>query len=139
MATISVYDINLYIKNDSQLANIAGREIEIFPAMAYEDANPPFIIYVYSQGIPSVESFWFRSDTVIYGVYDTDVDRLFNIIERLIDILGKGDQISQPGGVAGTDVRILSTQVTALEMGATEERDGWYRSDLEFIIHHVKR
>jgi hypothetical protein len=139
MSVISVYDINSYIKNDEQLSNIAGREIEIFPAIAYEDVTPPFIIYVYSQGIPSVESFWFRSDSVIYGLYDNDVDRLFNMVERLMEILGRGDQIAQPGGAVGTDVRILSTQVTSVGMGAAEERDGWYRSDLEFIIHHVKR
>lgn len=139
MSTISIYDVNSYITNDSELANIAGHEIEIFPALAYEDVLPPFIIYVYSQSIPSVEAFWYRSDTVIYGIYDNDVDRLFNLTERLMEILGKGDQISQPGGVVGTDVRILSTQVTAVDMGAAEERDGWYRSDLEFIIHHVKR
>lgn len=139
MAVMSVYDVNSYIKNDFELANIAGREIEIFPAIAYEDVVPPFIIYVYSQGIPSVESFWYRSDSVIYGIYDDNVDRLFNLNERLMDILGKGDEIAQPGGVIGTDVRILSTQVTNIQMGAAEERDGWYRSDLEFIIHHVKR
>jgi hypothetical protein len=139
MASMSVYDINSYIKNDEDLLEIAGREIEIFPAMAYEDVVPPFIIYTYSQGIPSVESFWYRSDVVIYAVYDDNVDRLFNLNERIMEILGKGDQISQPGGVAGTDVRILSTQINNLQMGAAEERDGWYRSDIEFIIHHVKR
>lgn len=139
MAVISVYDINNHIKNDSELANIAGREIDIFPAIGYEDAVPPFIIYVYNQGIPNVEAFWYRSDTVIYALYDDNVDRLFNMTEKLMEILGKGDQIAQPGGVAGTNTRILSTQVVSSIMGAAEERDGWYRNDLEFIIHHVKR
>ena len=139
MSVISVYDINNYIKQDSELANIAGREIEIFPASGYEDAVPPFIIYVYSPVIPNVEAFWFRSDVVIYAIYDDNVARLFDINERIIEIFGAGDQISQPGGVVGTDTRILSTQINSVQVGAAEERDGWYRSDLEFIIHHVKR
>lgn len=139
MATISVYDINSYVKNDAGLLTIAGREMDIFPAIAYEDVLPPFIIYAYSQGIPSVEAFWYRVDSVIYAIYDDNVDRLFNIVERLMDMFGKGDQISQADGVAGTDYRILSTQVTGVEMGAAEERDGWYRADFQFAIHHVKR
>lgn len=139
MTVISVYDINNYIKQDSELANIAGREIDIFPGYGYEDAVPPFIIYAYSPNIPNVESFWFRSDVVIYAIYDDDIARLFDMNERIMEIFGAGDQIAQPGGVVGTDSRILSTQVNSIQISAAEERDGWYRADLEFIIHHVKR
>jgi hypothetical protein len=139
MTTVSVYDINAYIKNDPTISNIAGRPIDIFPTIGYENAPAPFIVYYYSPSIPDVEAFWKRADAVLYSVYDTNVVRALDIAERMIDMLAKGDQISQPNGVAGTDFRILSTELTDTALEAPEERDGWHRVNLEFLIHHVKR
>lgn len=139
MTTISVYDINTYIKNDTTISNIAGGTIDIFPAIGYEDAAAPFIVYYFSPGVPSVEAFWQRADAVLYSVYDTDVVRALDISERMIEMLAKGDEISQSGGVAGTDFRILSTELTDTALEAPEERVGWHRVNLEFLIHHVKR
>jgi hypothetical protein len=139
MTTVSVYNINSYIKSDATIANIAGKTIDIFPTIGYGNAVPPFIVYYFSPAIPNVESFWYRSDAVLYSIYDTDAVRALDLTERIIELLGKGDQISQPGGVAGTDFRILSTEITDTSLEAPEERDGWYRADLEFLIHHVKR
>jgi len=139
MTTVSVYDINTFIKNDATISNIAGGEIEIFPTIGYEDASAPFIVYYYSPSIPDVEAFWKRADAVLYSIYDTDVVRALNISERIIELLGKGDEISQANGVAGTDFRILSTELTDTALEAPEERDGWHRVNLEFLIHHVKR
>lgn len=139
MTTVSVYDINTYIKNDSTISNIAGKTIDIFPTIGYENAAPPFIVYYFSPSIPDVEAFWKRADAVLYSIYDTNVVRALDIAERMIDMLSKGDQISQSGGVAGTDYRILSTELTDTALEAPEERDGWHRVNLEFLIHHVKR
>ena len=139
MTTVSVYNINSYIQNDTTISNIAGKTIDIFPTIGYGNATPPFIVYYFSPGIPSVEAFWYRSDAVLYSIYDTNAVRALDLTERIIEMLGKGDQISQPGGVAGTDFRILSTEITDTALEAPEERDGWYRADLEFLIHHVKR
>ena len=55
MATISVYDINSFIKNDATITSIAGRTIDIFPTIGYGNADPPFIVYYYSPVIPDVE------------------------------------------------------------------------------------
>jgi len=139
MTTVSVYNINSYIQNDATISNIAGKTIDIFPTIGYGNATPPFIVYYFSPGIPNVEAFWYRSDAVLYSIYDTNAVRALDLTERIIEMLGKGDQISQPGGVAGTDFRILSTELTDTALEAPEERDGWYRADLEFLIHHVKR
>lgn len=139
MATISVYDINSFIKNDATITSIAGRTIDIFPTIGYGNADPPFIVYYYSPVIPDVESFWYRRDAVLYSIYDTDVDRVLNLGERIIELLGKGDEISQSSGVAGTNCRILSTEITDTSLEAPAERDGWYQMTLEFVIHHVKR
>lgn len=139
MSILSVYDINSFIKADSEIQTLAGKEISIFPAIAYGDEAAPFIIYYYSPIIPDVEAFWNRVDNVSYLIYDTDIDRMMNIGERIMELLGKGDQISQPGGKAGTDVRILSTVVNNAAINAPNERDGWYSMELEFDIHHVKR
>lgn len=139
MTTVSVYDINSFIKSDATISNIAGKTIDIFPTIGYGNAVPPFIVYYYSPAIPDVEAFWFRSDAVLYSIYDTNAVRAIDLSERIIEMLGKGDQISQPGGKAGTDFRILSTELTDTSIEAPAERDGWYRVDLEFLIHHVKK
>lgn len=139
MTTLSVYDINSFIKNDATVTSLVGSTINIFPTIGYGDASPPFIVYYYTPIIPSVEAFWMRSDAVLYSIYDINIERLMNISERIIDMLSKGDEISQANGVAGTDSRILSTVLTDTSLEAPNERDGWYKLDLEFVIHHVKR
>lgn len=139
MSTISVYDINAYIKDHSDITSLLGRELSIFPTIGYADETAPFVVYFFSPYIPNVEAFWSRRDVVIYEIYDTDMDRLLNIGEIIMDLLGKGDQISQPGGVAGTDVRILSTEVVSASVQGPMERDGWYMMEIQFNIHHVKR
>lgn len=139
MATLSVYDINNWIKNHPAIMALLGRQIQIFPNVGYSDENAPFLIYMFAPGTIGVENFWYRRDHVAYLIYDTDVDRMFNIGEILIDILHKGDQISQSGGVAGTDYRILSTEFVSATTDSPTDRDGWYRMDIEFIIYHVKR
>lgn len=139
MTTLSVYDINTYIKNDSDITGYVGGTINIFPTIGYENAAPPFIVYYYSPTIPDVEAFWYRSDALLYSIYDTDMVRMMDVGERVIELLSKGDQISQSGGVAGTDSRILSTELTDTSLEAPAEKNGWFRLDLEFLIHHVKR
>ena len=139
MATLGVYDINSFVSSHPSIVSLLGRSIDIFPNVGYADEKSPFMVYMFSMGIPDVEAFWHRVDHIAYLIYDTDIDRAFQIAEILIDILGKGDQISQSGGVAGTDSRILSTQLTAAYSDGPQERDGWYRMDIEFSIHHVKR
>ena len=81
---ISVYDINTFLKADTTLANIAGKTMNFFPVIGYGTESPPFVIYFYSPGIPSVESYWNRHDSILYSIYDSDVDRLFRISERMI-------------------------------------------------------
>jgi hypothetical protein len=139
MTTVSVYDINSFIKNDANITSLVGSTIDIFPTIGYGDATPPFIVYYYSPVISDVETFWHRKDAVLYSIYDVDMERMLNIGERIIELLGKGDQISQPGGVAGTDFRILSTEITDTSLEPPDERDGWYNMNLEFVIHHVKK
>lgn len=139
MSVISVYDINGYIKDHSDITTLLGRELSIFPTIGYADETAPFVVYFFSPYVPSVEAFWNRRDVVVYEIYDTDIDRLLNIGEIIIDLLSKGDQISQPGGVAGTDVRILSTEVVSTSVQGPMERDGWYMMEIQFNIHHVKR
>jgi len=139
VTTLSVYDINSFIKNDATITSLVGGVIDIFPTIGYGDASAPFMVYYYTPIIPSVEAFWMRSDAVLYSIYDINIERMMNISERIIDMLSKGDQISQSGGVAGTDSRILSTVLTDTSLESPSERDGWYKLDLEFVIHHVKR
>lgn len=134
---ISVYDINTYLTSDSELANVAGKTMNFFPVVGYGDEAAPFVIYFYSPSIPSVEAYWQRRDTIRYSIYDTDVNRLFSIGERMIYLLGRGDQIQNSGGPEPGNVRVLSTQLVTASSMEPLEKLGWYQMDLDFSILSV--
>jgi hypothetical protein len=134
---ISVYDINAHLKADSELANIAGKQMNFFPVVGYGEENPPFVIYFYNPSIPSVEAFWNRFDTIRYSIYDSDADRLFKIAERFIDILGAADTVQKQGGVAPNNVRVLSSQLLFTSVIEPIEKEGWYQMDLDFGVYSV--
>jgi hypothetical protein len=134
---ISVYSVNSYLKNDATLTSIAGKQMNFFPVIGYGTETAPFVIYYYNPGIPSVESYWNRYDTVRYSVYDSDVDRLFRISERMITLLGAGDKAGQSGGVPLSDVRVLSSQLLSTSLMEPLEKEGWYQMDLDFNIYSV--
>jgi hypothetical protein len=132
---ISVYSINTYLKADTTLANIAGKVMNFFPVIGYSTETAPFVIYYYNPHIPSVESYWNRYDAIRYSIYDSDVDRLFQISERLIKLLGEGDQIQ--GNVASSSVRVLSSQLVSSSLSEPIEKEGWYQMDLDFSLFSV--
>lgn len=132
---ISVYDINTFLKADTTLANIAGKTMNFFPVIGYGTESPPFVIYFYSPGIPSVESYWNRHDSILYSIYDSDVDRLFRISERMITLLGSGDQIQ--GDVPSSNVRVLSSRLVSSSVSEPIEKEGWYQMDLDFVLYSV--
>jgi hypothetical protein len=139
MSTISVYDINNYIKNHSRMTTLLGKTISIYPTIGYGDQTGPFIVYSFSPSIPNVEAYWMRKDYVLYTVFDTDLDKIFQISEILFDLLGKGDAINSTGGATGTDVILLSTVVEGTSLEPPVERDGWYKMRIEFCIYNVKK
>ena len=139
VSTLAIYDINSYISNHPDIIAFLGKTINIFPDIGYADEKSPYIVYMYAPSIPDIESFWYRTDHLAYLIYDTDIDRAFQIAEILINIMGKGDEIAQPNGAIGSDYRILSSKLVAAVSSGPQERDGWYRMDIEFEIHHVKR
>lgn len=135
----AIYDINEYLKSDSTLTSIAGKEMSFYPIIGDGDDNGPLVVYYINPGIPSVESWWNRYDVVEYIIFDTDIDRLLRIGERFIEILSKGDEISQPNGAIGVDTRILSTYFIDANLQEAMEKDGWFRHSISFSIHYVKR
>lgn len=132
---ISVYDVNQYLKDDSDLANIAGKTMNFFPAHGYGNEAPPFVVYFYYPFIPSVEAYWNRYDAVKYSIYDSDVDRLFQIGERIIELIGIADQIQ--GNIPSSNVRVLSTYLASSNFIEPLEKEGWYQMDLDFSIYSV--
>lgn len=132
---IAVYDINAYLKADSTLANIAGKVMSFFPAHGYGTEPAPFVVYYYYPFIPSVEAYWNRYDSIKYSIYDSDVDRLFQIGERFIELLGKADQIQ--GNVPSSNVRVLSTYLGSSNFVEPIEKEGWYQLDLDFSVYSV--
>jgi hypothetical protein len=132
---ISVYDINTFLKADSSLANIAGKTMNFFPVLGYGNEAPPFAVYFYNPSIPNVESYWQRRDSIRYCFYDSDVDRLLRISERVIDLLGSGDQIQ--GDVSSSNVRVLSSMLVASSLTEPIEKEGWYQMDLDFAVISV--
>lgn len=135
--TPAVYDLNNFIKNNSEVQQIAGRVIDFYPIIGFGDESAPFIIYFANPNIPSLESFWNRYDAITYIVYDSDIDRIFKLTEKLLELLAKGDEISQPSGVEGTSVRILSTFFVDSSLEEAIEKDGWFKMTLNFILYYV--
>lgn len=134
---ISVYDVNSYLKADTDLANIAGKVMNFFPVIGYSTEPAPFVIYYYNPRIPSVESYWNRVDSIRYSIYDSDVDRLFQISERMITLLGSGDESGKAGGVPLGNVRVLSSQLVSSALMEPLEKEGWYQMDLDFSVYSV--
>jgi hypothetical protein len=132
---ISVYSVNTYLKADTELANIAGKTMNFFPVIGYSTETPPFAVYYYNPHIPSVEAYWNRYDAIRYSIYDSDVDRLFRITERLIELMGHGDQIQ--GNVPSSAVRVLSSQLVSSSLSEPIEKEGWYQMDLDFSLFSV--
>jgi hypothetical protein len=137
MITPAVYDLNNFLKNHSDVQSIAGKPLDFYPIVGYGEEAAPFVIYLANPNIPSVEAFWNRYDVITYTVYDSDINRLFRLTEKLLDLLAKGDEISQPGGAEGTSVRILSTYFVDSDLEEAMEKDGWFRMTLNFILYYV--
>ena len=135
--SLAIYDLNNFLKTDTQMANIAGKTMSFFPVIAYSEETPPFVIYYSSPSVPSVEEWWNRYDNVRYCIYDSNVDRLYQLSERFITLLSRGDQIAQANGAQSNTSRILSTYFVDSSIEEPEEKDGWYKMDLDFRMYHV--
>lgn len=135
--SISVYDVNTFLKNDSVLQTLAGKTMNFFPVIGYATEPAPFVIYYYNPSIQSVEAFWNRIDTVRYVIYDNDVDRLFKISERFIYLLGRGDTVGDAGGITSANYRFKSSVFAGSSLLEPAEKDGWYQMDLDFRIYWV--
>ncbi len=134
---LSVYDINTALKADTTLSDIAGKVMNFFPVVATNGETAPYVIYYYQPLAPSVEAYWMRKDGIRYSIFDTDVSRLFLIAERIIARLAISDQIAQPGGITGSNSRILSSYQTGSDLAAPLEKEGWFRMNLDFKICNV--
>lgn len=136
---ISAYDVNSYLKNDSDVSNIAGKTMSFFPIVATASPEPPYVVYYYRPSIPDVEYYWHRCDLIRYSIFDSDIDRMYRLSERFIELLGSGDQIAQPGGLAGNTVRIQSSYMINSSEAPSLEKDGIFRINLDFKILSVSR
>lgn len=134
---ISVYDVNTYLKNDTTMQSIAGKTMNFFPVISTDGESAPFVVYFYNPRVPNVEAYWQRNDYIKYSIFDTNVDRLFNISERFVDLLSIGDKVAQQSGIIGTNVRILSSQQVGSSLVAPLELNGFYRMNLDFKILSV--
>lgn len=137
ITNIAAYDINNYLKADSTVQSIAGKTMNFFPIVGDGSETAPFVVYTVSSSIPTPEAWWNRYDAITYSIYDTNIDRMLQIGERFIYLLSKGDEISQPSGKEGTDVRLLSTYFVGSTLQDAIEKDGWFTMNLEFIIYFV--
>lgn len=133
--SISVYDVNTFLKADATLTSTAGKVMNFFPVIGYGSETAPFVVYYYEPGTPSIESYWIRRDAVRYSVYDSDVSRLFNISERFIQLLGKSDQVQ--GTIPSTSVRILNSFLYSTNLSEPMEKEGWYQMDMDFFLISV--
>lgn len=129
---ISVYDVNTYLKNDNDIETIAGKVMNFFPVVATDGEPAPYVVYYYNPAVSDVETYWERYDYVRYSIFDTDVDRLFQISDRIINLLSIGDGVAGANGITSSTVRILSSQQTGSNLLAPLEINGLYRMNLDF-------
>lgn len=130
--SISVYDVNTFLRNDSDLANIAGKTMNIFPIVATDGEAAPYLVYFYHPIVSNVETYWERSDYVRYSVFDTNVDRLFKISDKIVSLLSIGDGVNGQSGITSSNYRILSSYQTGAGVVAPLEINGLYRMNLDF-------
>jgi hypothetical protein len=133
--TISVYDVNSFLKSDTVLQGLAGKELNFFPVVGYGTEPAPFVVYFFNPSIPSVEAYWNRNDYVRYSIYDSDVDRLFKLSERFIYLLGHGDSVQQSDGIESINHRFKASVFLGSNIIEPLEKEGWYQMDLDFRIY----
>lgn len=133
--TVSIYDVNAFLKEDATLQQIAGKTMNFFPVIGYGTESPPFVVYYFFPSIPSVEAYWNRYDNVRYSIYDSDADRLFKIAERFIYLLGRGDTVAKSGGIESENHRFKASIFVGSSILEPLEKEGWYQMDLDFRIY----
>lgn len=135
--SIVVYDINTHLKNDSILESIAGKKISIFPIVATDGEKSPYIVYFYTPTVSDVESYWLRHDYLRYSVFDINVDRMFKIANRIVELLAIGNEVNTENGVLSSNYRVLSSWQTGSSLGTPTEINGLYRINLDFKVCNV--
>ena len=145
--SVVAYDVNTFLKADSTLQTLAGKTtsspMDIFPIIGYGSSgvsgyDVPFMVYIWEPLDLGVEQYWNRADLVRYTIYDSDADRCFKMSNRLIALLGKGDSVSQSGGVTSSANRIHSSRLIDSFTEEPVEKEGWYTVILTFeLIYNV--
>jgi hypothetical protein len=137
--TLPIYDINNYLKQDTDIVATAGKVMSFYPVVAPGVATAPYVVYYYNPLIPDPDRHWVRKDMVRYSIFDTDAERLFSIAELFIKKLGKADTVAKAGGITATgqDRRILSSMQTDSSLAVPLEKEGWYRMNLDFKIFNL--
>lgn len=132
--TVSVYDVNTFLKNDATLTSIAGKVMNFFPVIGYGTEQPPFVVYYYYPSVMSVEAYWNRHDNIRYSIYDSNADRLFKIANRIIFLLSRGDSVQQDGGIESQYHRFKASTFLGSSLIEPMEKEGWYQMDLDFRV-----
>jgi len=134
MSSLFVYDVNTYLKADSELQSLMGsNDFNIFPAVAPDETKAPMILWTLRSNIRSPELPYFRIDEFCYHVYDTDADRCLQIGERIISILSISDKINKiPSYRSGKWCYLRKGNFSG-----PSEREGWYMYILDFEAAHL--
>jgi hypothetical protein len=135
---IYIYDINTKVKTDATLKTLAGTpttDIVLYPAVGYEDTNPPFMLYSFFPGIKEKELYFVRVDHLQYIIFDTDSDRCYNMAQRVVDLLNKGDSIA--GTIPSTIGRVLWMFLIRGRQDNPLQREGFYSYELLFEVGYV--
>lgn len=142
MANLVVYDINSFIKNDSTITSLAGGQIVIMPLVATENCNAtytgsPLIRYYWMPGLYSTNNYWTRRDRIKYYVMDRDIDRLFQVTDRMVRILdAQGVPLPKIPCLDNTH-RIDWTGLMTSASIHPKEVNGLAQEMLEFEVHYL--
>lgn len=127
-----VYDINTYLKDNLPAPY---DDIEIFPMVGYSEVDPPFMLYFWLPSKVNVERYYMRRDFIFYNIYDTDAERLFDIVNEMEKLLNVADAIQ--GQVDSTSNRVMWSEWRGGTPTAPLMDEGFYKMSFEVWIGYV--
>lgn len=129
---ILIYDVNSYLQNNLP-APYTG--IDIQPMVGAADTAAPHILYHWLPSKRNVERYYIRRDFIIYNIYDTDAERLFDITNEMEKLFNLADTIQ--GQIPSDDNRTLWCEWRGGTTTAPIMREGWYKMSFEIWVGYV--
>jgi hypothetical protein len=142
---LAFYDVRDWVTSDprlSQLLNINGGIVPIFPAASNPESVLPYIRYDIDRSI-STNKWWIHSEAVILDIFTEDVEDANEIVNIFIDYLSQGDDSARElerwilQEQKQKDFEFHSIEFfSGGEFQAPEEQGGKIARSIAFVLHY---